>query len=62
MPQADSFNETRFALVKGSFTKVQGFLLANNKHSAILDVDAIRKMWNSQIPKISLEWQIPETP
>jgi|WetSurMetagenome_2_1015567.scaffolds.fasta_scaffold11029_4 hypothetical protein len=62
-PRADSFNETRFALAEGSFTKVQGFSLANNKRSALLDVDAIMKMWNPQIPTIilSLEWQIPET-
>jgi hypothetical protein len=64
MPQADSFNATRFALTTGNFTKAQGFLLADNKRSALLDVDTIVKMWNSQIPTItlSLEWQIPETP
>jgi hypothetical protein len=61
MPQADSFNATRFALAAGNFTKVQGFLLANNSRSALLDVDA---MMNSQTPTITvlLEWQIPETP
>ncbi len=63
-PRADSFSETRFALAAGSFTEVQGFLPANNKRSAILDMEAIMKMWNSQNPTItfSLEWQIPETP
>ena len=62
--KADSFSETRFALVAGNFTKAQGFLLADNKRSAILDMDAITKMWNSQIPTItlSLEWKISETP
>ncbi len=61
MPRADSFNETRFALAAGSFTGAQGFLLAENKRSAILDMDAIM---NSQTPTItvSLEWQMPETP
>jgi hypothetical protein len=64
VPQADSFSETRFSLAVGSFTDVQGFLPANNKRSALLDTDTIEKMWNSQIPKItlSLEWQIPENP
>ncbi len=63
-PQADSFSETRFALVAGNFTKAQGFLLADTKRSAILDEDALMKMWNSQIPTITLllEWQISETP
>jgi hypothetical protein len=62
--RADSFSETRFALATGSFTEAQGFLLANNRRSAILDEDAIMKMWDSQIRKITLtlEWQFPETP
>ena len=63
-PRADSFSEIRFALAKGSFTKARGFLLASNKRSAILDMEAIMKMWHSQTPKItlSLEWKISETP
>jgi serine/threonine protein kinase len=63
-PRADSFSEMRFALTKGSFTKARGFLLASNKRSAILDKEAIMKMWNSQIPTItlSLEWKISEAP
>jgi hypothetical protein len=63
-PRADSFNETRFALAEGSFTEARGFLLAHDKRSAIHDDDTLLKMWNSQIPLItlSLEWQIPETP
>jgi serine/threonine protein kinase len=62
--RADSFSEMRFALTKGSFTKARGFLLASNKRSAILDMEAIMKMWNSQIPTItlSLEWKLSETP
>ena len=61
--QANSFEETRFGLAAGSFTKAQGFVLADNKHSAILDTDALTKMWNSQNPTItlSLEWQVHET-
>jgi len=63
-PRADSFDETRFALAEGSFTKAQGFLLAHNKRSALLDTETLLKMWNSQNPSItlSLEWQIPEAP
>ncbi len=60
MPQADSFNETRFALATGTFTKVQGFVPAKDKRSAILDMEALM---NSQMPtSFSLEWRIPETP
>ncbi|MBN1571154.1 MAG: hypothetical protein JXA73_25185 [Acidobacteria bacterium] len=63
-PQSDSFDEIRFSLAEGSFTKAQGFLLAHDKRSAILDEDALVKTLNSQIPSItlSLEWQIPEAP
>jgi hypothetical protein len=63
-PRANSFDETRFALAEGSFTETQGFLLAHDKRSAIHDDDTLLKMWDSQIPLItlSLEWQIPEAP
>jgi hypothetical protein len=63
-PRADSFSEMRFVLAKGNFTKARGFLLASNKRSAIPDMEAIMKMWNSQIPTItlSLEWKNSETP
>jgi eukaryotic-like serine/threonine-protein kinase len=62
--RADSFSEMRFDLARGSFTKAQGFLLTSTKRSAILDRESIMKMWNSQIPVItlSLEWKMSETP
>jgi hypothetical protein len=61
-PRADSFDETRFALAEGNFTKAQGFILSDDKRSALLDVDALLKMSDSQMPSItlSLEWQLPE--
>jgi hypothetical protein len=61
-PRADPFNETRFALAEGNFTKAQGFILSDDKRSALLDVDALLKMSDSQMPSItlSLEWQLPE--
>jgi hypothetical protein len=61
-PRAGSFDETRFALAEGSFTKAQGFSLAHDKRSALFDDDTLLKMGNSEIPSItlSLEWQIPE--
>ena len=40
-PRADSFNETRFALAEGSFTKAQGFLLSHDKRSAMPDDDIL---------------------
>jgi hypothetical protein len=57
-------NETRFALAEGIFTKSEGFLLAHDKRSAILDEDASSKILNSKNPitAFSLEWQIPEAP
>ena len=62
--RADSMNETRFALAEGIFTKSEGFLLAHDKRSAILDEDASSKILNSKNPitAFSLEWQIPEAP
>jgi hypothetical protein len=57
-------DEMRFALAEGVFTNAQGFLLSNNKRSAILDQDALSQMLNSQAPTVtlSLEWEITETP
>jgi hypothetical protein len=61
---ADSLEETRFALAEGSFTKAEGFLLSNDKRSALLDKESLAKQWSSPAPsiKLSLEWQIPEAP
>jgi hypothetical protein len=61
-PSAAPLNVTRFALAEGSFTKTQGFLLAPNKRSAVLDESTLSKMWDSGAPSItfSLEWQSPE--
>ncbi len=61
-PRADSFQEERVSLVEGIFTKAQGYILSHDKRSALLDLETLIKMWNSQsssIP-ISLEWEIPE--
>jgi hypothetical protein len=62
--RADSFDEMRISLAEGIFTKAQGFILSHDKRSALLDVETLFKMWNSQSPSIpiSLEWQIPEAP
>ena len=58
----EPLNGIRFALAEGSFTKAEGFILAHDKRSAILDDKTLSGMWGSQIPSIafSLEWQIPE--
>ena len=60
-PRADSFEETRIALAEGTFTMAQGFILSQDKRSALLDVDTLSKMANSRVSPImlSLEWQIP---
>ena len=60
--RADSFDEMRVSLAEGIFTKAQGYILSHDKRSALLDVETLVKMWNSQSPSIptSLEWQIPE--
>lgn len=61
-PSVDPFNGTRFALAEGSFTKAEGFILADDKRSADFDEKTLSEMWRSQNPSIafSLEWQIPE--
>jgi hypothetical protein len=63
-PRADSFEETRIALAEGIFTRAQGYILSDNKRSALLDADALLKKWNSQDSSISisLEWQLHITP
>jgi hypothetical protein len=60
IPRADYFNETRFTLASGTFTKVQGFLPAKDKRSAILDMEALMNSQTST--SFVLEWDIPETP
>jgi len=62
LARADSFDEMRVSLAEGIFTKAQGYILSHDKRSALLDVETLVKMWNSQSPSIptSLEWQIPE--
>lgn len=62
--RADSFSETRFSLVEGKFTKAKGFLLSNDKRSALIDLDTILKIAHGEIPPItlSLEWELPEAP
>ena len=62
LARADSFDEMRVSLAEGIFTKAQGCILSHDKRSALLDVETLVKMWNSQSPSIptSLEWQIPE--
>ncbi len=58
---ADPINVTRFILAKGAFINAQGFLLAPNKRSAVLDEDTLSKMQTSSIT-VSLEWQGSEAP
>ncbi len=58
--RADSFEEIRFALSEGTITKAEGFMVAHNKRSALLDLDRLMNLWNSRAPKITiaLEWQV----
>jgi len=60
--RADSFEETRFALAEGEFTSARGFIISEDKRSALLDMDGLTKMQNSGTSTItlSLEWQIPQ--
>jgi hypothetical protein len=60
-PRADSFSEYRFALAKGTIIKAQGFSVAQDKHSALLDSEVLEKMENLEVPSVTflLEWQIP---
>jgi len=61
-PRVNSFEETRFALAQGTFTKAEGFILSQDRRSALLDEETVLKMVNSQMPSITLtlEWQLPE--
>ena len=60
-PPADSFSEYRFALAEGTIIKAQGFSVAQDKHSALLDLEVLEKMENLEVPSVTflLEWQIP---
>jgi hypothetical protein len=59
--RADSFSEYRFALAEGTIIRAQGFSVAQDKHSALLDLEALEKMENLEVPSVTLllEWQIP---
>jgi hypothetical protein len=60
---ADSFSQMRIALAEGGFTKAQGFIISNDRRSALLDMDLLSKLWeNLDVRSIilSLEWQVPE--
>ena len=61
-PRADSFDETRFALAEGRFTKAQGFIIAHDGRSALLDMEALDRVSNGDISSLtlSLEWQISD--
>jgi hypothetical protein len=61
---AGSLDETRVALAEGRFTRAQGFLLAHDGRSALLDKDALDRQLDSAAPSItlSLEWQTPDSP
>ena len=63
--RANSFSETRIALAEGIFTKAQGFVIARDKRSALLDTDTLDKMidkWEIPSSTLLLEWQVPEVP
>ncbi len=60
-PRADSFEEIRVSLAEGTFTRAQGYIISQDKRSALFDIDALIKKWNARLPSItySLEWQVP---
>ena len=60
-PRANSFSEIRVALAEGTIVKAQGFSVAQDKRSALLDWETLQKMDYWEVPSyaISLEWQIP---
>jgi hypothetical protein len=60
-PRADSFSEYRFAIAEGTIIRAQGFSVAQDKHSALLDLEALEKLENLEVPSVTLllEWQIP---
>ena len=45
---------------RATITKAEGYMVARNKRSALLDLDRLMKLWNSKAPKITiaLEWQV----
>ena len=59
--RANSFTEIRFALVEGTIVKAQGFLVAQDKRSALADMETFEKIDKGEVPafEILLEWQIP---
>jgi hypothetical protein len=60
-PRANSFSEIRVALAEGIIVKAQGFLVAQDKRSALFDMETLEKMENWKVPSVAilLEWQIP---
>ena len=59
--RANSFSELRVALADGIIVKAQGFSVAQDKRSALFDMETLEKMENWEVPSatILLEWQIP---
>jgi hypothetical protein len=60
-PHANSLTEMRFALAEGTIVKAQGFLVAQDKRSARVDMETFEKIDKGEVPafEILLEWQIP---
>jgi len=60
-PRANSFSEIRVSLAEGTIVKAQGFSVAQDKRSALVDMETLEKMENWEVPSatILLEWQIP---
>jgi hypothetical protein len=60
-PRANSFSEIRVALAEGTIVKAQGFSVAQDKRSALVDMETLEKMEHWEVPSavILLEWQIP---
>jgi hypothetical protein len=59
--RANSFSELRVALADGIIVKAQGFSVAQDKRSALFDMETLEKMENWEVPSVTilLEWQIP---
>jgi len=59
--QANGISQTRFAVTQGSITKAQGFNIAGDKQSALLDADAINDVFRTGgTAELYLEWQVTE--
>jgi hypothetical protein len=58
--QADAIAETRIAVVDGSITDSRGFVVANDKQSALLDRAEIDNMLHAETgeTEVFLEWEI----